>query len=125
MRPRPRFEDDVPAEPGAERLGQVRPGDRRVLADGDHAGDVRALEQGDGDIGIGKALPGISPYTLTSRLRQFETHGNVVRTAYAEIPPMRRIPADPLGEGLRDVLDAMNAWAQAVPDPYPEPDAVT
>lgn len=34
-----------------------------------------------------QALPGISPHTLTSRLRQFETHGIVIRTAYAEIPP--------------------------------------
>ena len=33
-----------------------------------------------------EALPGISPHTLTSRLRQFERHGIVTRTTYAEIP---------------------------------------
>ncbi|WP_149827587.1 winged helix-turn-helix transcriptional regulator [Streptomyces tailanensis] len=70
-----------------------------------------------------EALPGISPHTLTSRLRQFETHGIVTRTAYAEIPPRVEYQLTPLGEGLRDVLNAMGAWAQAVPDP--EPDAVT
>jgi DNA-binding HxlR family transcriptional regulator len=63
------------------------------------------------------ALPGISPHTLTSRLRQFERHGIVTRTTYAEIPPRVEYELTPLGHGLRDVLDAMGAWAMAVPDP--------
>ncbi|GAB3001052.1 helix-turn-helix domain-containing protein [Streptomyces pseudoechinosporeus] len=66
------------------------------------------------------ALPGISPHTLTSRLRQFEAHGIVTRTTYAEIPPRVEYQLTPLGEGLRDVLDAMAAWATAVPDPEPD-----
>ncbi|MBB6421159.1 MULTISPECIES: winged helix-turn-helix transcriptional regulator [Streptomyces] len=65
------------------------------------------------------ALPGISPHTLTSRLRQFETHGIVTRTAYAEIPPRVEYRLTSLGEGLRDVLEAMATWAEAVPDPEP------
>ena len=48
-----------------------------------------------------EALPGISPHTLTSRLRQFETYGIVTRTAYAEIPPRVEYELTPLGEGLR------------------------
>ncbi|WP_328412557.1 helix-turn-helix transcriptional regulator [Streptomyces violaceus] len=68
------------------------------------------------------ALPGISPHTLTSRLRQFEPHGIVIRTAYAEIPPRVEYQLTPLGEGLRDVLNAMGTWAEAVPDPEPESD---
>ncbi|MEV0220624.1 helix-turn-helix domain-containing protein [Streptomyces sp. NPDC050704] len=67
-------------------------------------------------------LPGISPHTLTSRLRQFETHGIVIRTAYAEIPPRVEYRLTPLGEGLRDVLNAMDTWAAAVPDPEPDSD---
>lgn len=63
------------------------------------------------------ALPGISPHTLTSRLRQFERHGIVTRTTYAEIPPRVEYALTPLGEGLREVLEAMSAWAVAVPDP--------
>jgi DNA-binding HxlR family transcriptional regulator len=62
------------------------------------------------------ALPGISPHTLTSRLRQFERHGIVIRTAYPEIPPRVEYRLTPLGEGLREVLDAMAAWAVTVPD---------
>ncbi|TQJ36851.1 HxlR family transcriptional regulator [Streptomyces sp. SLBN-115] len=65
------------------------------------------------------ALPGISPHTLTSRLRQFERHGIVTRTAYAEIPPRVEYRLTPLGEGLRAVLDTMAAWAVTVPDGEP------
>lgn len=63
------------------------------------------------------ALPGISPHTLTSRLRQFETHGVVTRTSYPEIPPRVVYRLTPLGEGLRDVLNAMATWADSVPEP--------
>jgi DNA-binding HxlR family transcriptional regulator len=63
------------------------------------------------------ALPNISPHRLTSRMRQFERHGIVTRTTYAEIPPRVEYALTPLGEGLRDVLEAMGAWAMAVPDP--------
>ncbi|MGW4489517.1 winged helix-turn-helix transcriptional regulator [Amycolatopsis sp. NPDC004368] len=63
------------------------------------------------------ALPGISPHTLTSRLRQFETHGLVVRTSYPEIPPRVEYRLTPLGEGLRGVLEAMSDWALSIPGP--------
>lgn len=61
------------------------------------------------------ALPGISPHTLTSRLRQFEEHGIVTRTAYAQIPPRVEYRLTPLGQRLRNVLDAMAAWAATIP----------
>jgi DNA-binding HxlR family transcriptional regulator len=64
-----------------------------------------------------QALPAISPHTLTSRLRQFETYGIVTRTTYAEIPPRVEYQLTPLSEGLRDVLDAMATWADSVPFP--------
>ncbi|MFD5950412.1 winged helix-turn-helix transcriptional regulator [Streptomyces collinus] len=51
------------------------------------------------------------------RSRAFERHGIVTRTTYAEIPPRVEYALTPLGEGLRDVLEAMGAWAMAVPDP--------
>ncbi|NEC91771.1 winged helix-turn-helix transcriptional regulator [Streptomyces sp. SID12501] len=54
-----------------------------------------------------------------ARLRQFERHGIVTRTAYAEIPPRVEYALTPLSEGLRAVLEAMGAWAMAVPDPEP------
>lgn len=61
------------------------------------------------------ALPGISAHTLTSRLRRFETHGIVTRTAYPEIPPRVVYELTALGHELRPVLDAMNGWGMAAP----------
>lgn len=61
------------------------------------------------------ALQGISAHTLTNRLRKFESHGLVTRTAYAEIPPRVVYELTPLGTELRAVLDAMNSWAMNVP----------
>lgn len=64
---------------------------------------------------IRDGLPGISAHTLTNRLRRFEAHGIVTRTAYAEIPPRVEYELTPLGIQLRPVLDAMGAWALTVP----------
>lgn len=63
-----------------------------------------------------QALPGISAHTLTHRLKGFERHGLVTRTAYAETPPRVVYELTPLGEGLRDVLEAMRAWGDSVPE---------
>lgn len=62
-----------------------------------------------------EALPGISAHTLTHRLRRFEAHGLVTRTAFAETPPRVVYELTPLAEGLRDVLEAMRRWGDSVP----------
>ncbi|WP_246563073.1 winged helix-turn-helix transcriptional regulator [Streptomyces roseirectus] len=64
------------------------------------------------------ALPGISPHTLTSRLRRFEAYGIVTRSVHAEVPPRVEYELTPLGQKLRTVLDAMAEWAGDVPDPH-------
>ncbi|MCS5488135.1 MULTISPECIES: winged helix-turn-helix transcriptional regulator [Curtobacterium] len=61
------------------------------------------------------ALPGVSAHTLTSRLRRFETYGIVTRTVFDEMPPRVEYQLTGIGQGLRPVLDAMNAWAATVP----------
>ncbi|MFE7698967.1 winged helix-turn-helix transcriptional regulator [Microbacterium keratanolyticum] len=63
-----------------------------------------------------QALPGISAHTLTGRLRRFERHGIVTRTAFAEIPPRVTYELTPLGRDLKPVLDAMFDWGMAAPD---------
>lgn len=70
-----------------------------------------------------EALPGISAHTLTHRLKGFERHGLVTRTAYAETPPRVVYELTPLGEGLRDVLEAMRRWGDAVPEEAPAEEA--
>lgn len=62
-----------------------------------------------------EALPGISAHTLTHRLKGFESHGLVTRTAFAETPPRVVYELTPLGGELRDVLEAMRKWGDAVP----------
>lgn len=61
-------------------------------------------------------LGGISAHTLTHRLRRFETHGLVTRTAFAETPPRVVYELTPLGHSLKDVLYAMNDYGLSVPN---------
>lgn len=68
------------------------------------------------------ALPGVSAHTLTDRLRRFEAYGIVTRTAYAEVPPRVEYELTEVGQGLRPVLEAMNAWASTVQE-TPDDDA--
>src|SRR5438128_941850 len=58
------------------------------------------------------ALPGISPKTLSSRLRRFVLTGLVTRTAYPEIPPRVEYQLTPAGARLEVVLATMAAWAE-------------
>ena len=57
-------------------------------------------------------LPGISPKTLSSRLRRFVLLGLVTRTAYPEIPPRVEYELTPAGARLEVVLATMGAWAE-------------
>ena len=61
-------------------------------------------------------LPNMSAHTLTHRLRRFERHGLVTRTAYAEIPPRVVYELTPLGCALRAVLDSMQRFGDSIPD---------
>ncbi|SDM62995.1 winged helix-turn-helix transcriptional regulator [Allokutzneria albata] len=57
-------------------------------------------------------LPGISPKTLSARLRRLEETGLVTRTAYAEVPPRVEYELTEAGARLRKVLDTMAEWAE-------------
>jgi DNA-binding HxlR family transcriptional regulator len=58
------------------------------------------------------ALDGISPKTLTARLRRLEDAGVLTRTAYDESPPRVVYTLTDGGRGLREVLDTMAAWSE-------------
>ena len=53
-----------------------------------------------------RALPGISPRTLSARLKRFEEFDLVTRTAYAEVPPRVEYELTATGMELRSVLEA-------------------
>ena len=59
-----------------------------------------------------KDLEGISQKVLTESLRSMESDGIIVRTVYAEVPPRVEYSLSELGETLRPILDAMQAWGQ-------------
>ena len=59
-----------------------------------------------------KSLEGISQKVLTESLRSMESDGIVIRTVYAEVPPRVEYSLSELGETLRPILDAMQAWGE-------------
>ena len=59
-----------------------------------------------------KSLDGISQKVLTESLRSMESDGIIVRSVYAEVPPRVEYSLSELGETLRPILDAMQAWGQ-------------
>ncbi len=59
-----------------------------------------------------KSVPGISKKVLTDNLRALEEDGLVVREVFAEVPPRVEYSLSPLGETLRPILDAMQAWGE-------------
>lgn len=63
------------------------------------------------------SLSGISPKTLTDRLRMLEEHGLVTRSVYAEVPPRVEYALTAKGESLRPVIDALASWGSSLRDP--------
>ena len=59
-----------------------------------------------------KSLDGISQKVLTDSLRQMEADGIITRTVFAEVPPRVEYALSDLGESMRPILDAMQAWGE-------------
>lgn len=60
-----------------------------------------------------RSVSGVSQKVLTVQLRAMEADGLLTRTVYAEVPPRVEYALTPLGESLRPILDAMQAWGSA------------
>ncbi len=60
-----------------------------------------------------KNLDGISQKVLTDNLRSMEADGLITRTVYAEVPPRVEYSLSELGETMRPILDAMEAWGNS------------
>lgn len=59
-----------------------------------------------------KNLDGISQKILTDSLRSMEKDGIITRTVYPEVPPHVEYALSPLGESMRPILDAMQAFGE-------------
>ena len=55
-------------------------------------------------------LEGVSQKVLTDSLRALEEDGIITRTVYPEVPPRVEYALSPLGESMRPILEAMEAW---------------
>jgi DNA-binding HxlR family transcriptional regulator len=75
---------------------------------------VRDLLSGTKRFGeLRRSLVGISPKTLTDRLRSLEEHGLVERHIYAEVPPRVEYSLTESGRTLEPVLVALARWGRA------------
>jgi DNA-binding HxlR family transcriptional regulator len=59
-----------------------------------------------------RSLDGISPRTLSLRLRDFEAQGIVRRRTYPEIPPRVEYTLTEKGRALLPLIDAMGSYAE-------------
>jgi DNA-binding HxlR family transcriptional regulator len=57
-----------------------------------------------------RALPGISPRTLSERLRALEQEGIVVRQSYPESPPRVEYELTQKGKALLPIIEAMRRF---------------
>ena len=60
-----------------------------------------------------KDLEGISQKVLTDSLRSMESDGIITRTVYPEVPPRVEYALSELGESMRPIMNAMEAWGRA------------
>jgi DNA-binding HxlR family transcriptional regulator len=60
-----------------------------------------------------RALPGISPRTLSERLRSLEEEGIILRQSYAESPPRVEYELTPKGQALLPIIEAMRRFGHA------------
>ncbi len=61
---------------------------------------------------IQRALKGVSPKVLTTRLRMLEQKGLVTRTVYATVPPTTEYELTSIGKNLEEVLNAMAVFGK-------------
>ena len=57
-----------------------------------------------------KSLEGISQKVLTDNLRALENDGIITRTVFPEVPPRVEYALSDLGESMRPIIKAMEAW---------------
>jgi DNA-binding HxlR family transcriptional regulator len=59
-----------------------------------------------------RSLAGISPRTLSLRLRALEEHGIVARKTYPEVPPRVEYALTPKGEALVPLIEDMRSYGR-------------
>jgi DNA-binding HxlR family transcriptional regulator len=66
-----------------------------------------------------RSCPGISPRTLSERLKELESDQVVIRRSYAETPPRVEYELTPKGEAMQPIIEAMRAYGREwLPDEH-------
>lgn len=77
---------------------------------------LRDLSSGTKRFGqLQKSLQGISPKTLSQRLRELAKEGIVTKQVYPEVPPRVEYTLTPRGESLKSILVSMAEWGAGYP----------
>jgi DNA-binding HxlR family transcriptional regulator len=78
---------------------------------------VRDLMRGHKRFGeLQESLHGISPKTLSQRLKMLEAAGVITRRAFAEIPPRVEYALTAKGKALIPIIEAMQAFGEQYGD---------
>lgn len=62
---------------------------------------------------LSHSLVGISPKTLSERLKELEVEGVVTRTVYPEVPPRVEYMLTEKGQSLNAIIEAIRVWGLA------------
>ena len=56
------------------------------------------------------SLEGVSPKTLSDRLKELEAEGIITKTVFAEVPPRAEYTLTDKGHSLWEILEAIRRW---------------
>ncbi len=88
------------------RTAQIISGKWTLLIIRDLASGVKRFNQ------LERSLNGISPKTLSERLRYLEEKGIVLRQTFAEVPPRVEYSLSERGHDLVDVIECMRCYGK-------------
>jgi DNA-binding HxlR family transcriptional regulator len=61
---------------------------------------------------IHKSMPGMALKVLSRSLKELETDGIIIRTAFPEIPPRVVYSLSDKGESLREIMKLLSQWSR-------------
>src|SRR5512135_3447738 len=88
------------------RTAKIISGKWTLLIIRDLAAGVKRFNQ------LERSLHGISPKTLSERLRSLEEEGIIVRQTFAEVPPRVEYSLSEKGRDLVDVIESMRNYGR-------------
>jgi DNA-binding HxlR family transcriptional regulator len=88
------------------RTAEIISGKWTLLIIRDLASGVKRFNQ------LERSLHGISPKTLSERLRSLEEEGVIIRQTFAEVPPRVEYSLTEKGQDLTDVIECMRTYGK-------------